>query len=81
MLLYDDVMADGETEAGALSSRLGRKERVEHFVFNVRRDPRSIIANPDFHMIAKVLGRGSEGRRIVADACFRSAPGRGMEAV
>src|SRR5262245_14982513 len=81
MLLDDDVMADGEAKAGALSGRFGREERVENLFLHVRRDAGAIIANPDFHTIAKVFGGGSEGRLVVAAVCFRSAFGRCMETV
>src|SRR5262245_41738497 len=81
MLLHDDVVADGEAKAGSLSRRLGREERVEHPFLHVRRHTSAVVANPDFYKIAKVFGRGCEGRLEVAAVCFRSAPGRGMEAI
>ena len=60
MLLDDDVVADGEAKAGALSGRFGREERIEHLFFHVRRNTRAVIADPDFHTIAEVFGRGSK---------------------
>src|SRR5262245_26227507 len=81
MLLDDDVVADGEAKAGAFSSRFGRKERVEHLFFYVRRDASAVVANPDFHTIAKVFGRGSKDRLVVAAICFRFALGRRMKSV
>jgi len=36
MLLDEDVVADREAEAGALSRRFGREERVEHLLFHQR---------------------------------------------
>jgi hypothetical protein len=59
MLLDDDVVADGETKAGAFASRFGREEGIEHLFFHVRWNPGAVVANPDFHTIAKVFGRGS----------------------
>src|SRR5262245_26662099 len=56
MLLDDDVVADGEAKACALSGRLGGEERVEYLVFHVRRNASAIIADPDFYAIAKILG-------------------------
>jgi hypothetical protein len=79
MLLDDDVVTDGEAKAGAFSSRFGREERVEHLFFHVRRDASAVIADPDFYTIAKVFGRRSEGRLVVAVVCFRSTLGRCME--
>ena len=59
MLFDDDVVTDGEAKAGAFSGRFGREERVEHLFFRVRRNTRAVIADPDFHAIAKVFGRRS----------------------
>src|SRR5262245_37484298 len=56
MLLDDDVVADREAKAGALAGRLGGEKRVEHLFFHVRRNTGAVIANPDFHPVAKVLG-------------------------
>ena len=66
MLFDDDVVADGEAKAGAFSGRFGREERVEHLLFHVRRNSGAVIADSDFHTIAKVFGRGREGRLVVA---------------
>jgi hypothetical protein len=81
MLLDNDVVADGETKASAFSRRLGREERVEHLFLYVGRYASAVIANPDFHTIAKVFGRGPERRLVVAAVCFRPALGRGIKAV
>jgi hypothetical protein len=81
MLLDDDVVADGEAKAGAFSSRFGREERVEHLFFHVRRNTGPVIADPDFHTIAKVFGRGSKGGLVVAAICRRSTLGRCIEAI
>jgi hypothetical protein len=81
MLFDNNVVADGEAKPGALSSRFGREERVEHLFFHVRRDASAVIANSNLHTIAKVFGRGSERRLVVAAVCLRFALGRRMEAV
>src|SRR5262245_25904485 len=81
MLLDDDVVADGEAKAGAFSGGLGREERVEHFFFHVRRDAGTVVADSDFHTIAKVFGRGRESRLVVATVSLCSASGRSIEAV
>ena len=81
VLLDNDVVADGEAKTGAFSRRLGREERVEHLFFHVRRHTGAVVADSDFHTIAKVFGRGRESRLVVATIGLRSAPGRRIEAV
>ena len=81
VLLHDDVVADGEAKAGAFSGRLGCEERVEHLFFHVRRHSGAVVANSDFHTVAKVFGRGRERRLVVATIGLRSALGRRIEAV
>ena len=66
MLLDDDVVADGEAKAGAFSGRFGREKRVEHLFFHVRRHTGAVVADSDFHTIAKVFGRGRESGLVVA---------------
>jgi hypothetical protein len=73
VLLDDDVVADGEAKASAFSSGFGREEGVEHLFFNIGLDASAVIANPDFHTIAKVFSRGSNGRLVVAAFRFISA--------
>ena len=58
MLLDDDVVADGEAKASAFSGRLGREEWVEHLFFHIRRNAGAVVADLDFHTIAKIFGRG-----------------------
>ena len=47
MLFNDDVVADREAETSALARRLGRKERIENLVFQIRRDAGAIVADAD----------------------------------
>src|SRR3954452_8969719 len=44
VLLYDDVVAEGEPEAGTLARRLGSEERVEHLRLDVLGDTDPVIA-------------------------------------
>jgi hypothetical protein len=81
MLLDDDVVADGEAKARAFSGRFGCEKRVEHLFFHVRGNASAVIADPDFHTIAKVFGRGSKGGLVVAAICRRSTLGRCIEAI
>jgi hypothetical protein len=81
MLFDNDVVADGEAKTSAFSGRFGREERVEHLFFNVRRHTSAVVADSDFHMIAKVFGRGRESGLVVATVSLCSAPGRSIEAV
>ena len=54
MLLDNNVVADGEAKARALSRRFGREKRVEHLFFHARRHTGAVIVNSDFHTIAKI---------------------------
>ena len=81
VLLDDDVVSDGKAKASAFAGRLGGEKRVEHLVFHVRRNTRAVIADPDFHTIAKIFGRSSKGRLVVGDICFLSAFGRCVETI
>ena len=81
MLFDDDVMADGEAKTSAFSGRFSREKRVEHLFFYIGRHTSPVVANSDFHTIAKVFGRGSEERLVVAAAYLRSALSRCIEAV
>ena len=81
MLLDDDVVADGEAKASAFSSWFGCEERIEHLFLHLGRNAGAVVADPDFHTIAKVLGGGSKGRLVVTAIGFRSALSRRIEAV
>jgi hypothetical protein len=81
MLLDDDVMADGEAKAGALSGRLRGEEQVEYLFFHIRRNPSAVIADRDFHTITKVFGRSRKDGLVVAAVRFMSALGCCIEAI
>jgi hypothetical protein len=57
MLLGHDVIADRETEAGALASRLGREKRLEELIPDLRRDTNAIVADADLNGVAKIPRR------------------------
>src|SRR5215469_4561585 len=81
MLLDDDVVADGEAKSCALTGRFGCEERLEHLFFHFWRDTGAVVADSDFHTIAKVLGRGRESRLVVATVSLCYASGRSVEAI
>src|SRR4249920_2930552 len=76
VLFHDDIVADGEAKTGAFSGRFGREKRVEHLFFHVRRHTGAVVANSDFHTIAKVFGRSRESRLVVGTIRLCPAPGR-----
>ena len=57
MLLRDDVVADRQAEPGALAGRLGREERLEQLVADLRRDADAVVAHPDLDRVADVARR------------------------
>jgi len=81
VLFHNDVVADRKAKARAFSRGLSREERLEHLFFHVRRNTGPVIANSNFHTIAKVFGRGRQSRLVVAAIGLCSALGRSIEAV
>ena len=73
VLFHDDIVTDREPKTRAFSRRFGREKRLEHLFFHVRRNTSAVIADPDFHTIAKVFGGRSQGRLVVASIGFRFA--------
>ena len=73
MLLYNNVVSDGQTKAGALSSRFCCEERIEHLVPDLGRNAGAVVANPYLHAVAEALGRGREGGLIssLLSCCLR----------
>src|SRR6476469_7786 len=61
MLLHNDVVTDRETKPGTLSGGLRCEERIEDLCLYFRWNTRAVIANPDFHTIAKASCRGHQG--------------------
>src|SRR5215471_2568761 len=62
MLLGDDVVADRETEASALSRRFRREERLKKPVAVFGRDASAIVAHPDLDGLAEITRRDFEAR-------------------
>src|SRR5580704_16981681 len=60
MLFHDDVMTDRKPQSGALSSRLGGEERIEHLGLHLGRNARAIVANPDLDAVAEIFCRRRE---------------------
>ena len=57
MLLGHDVVADRETETGALAGRLGGEKRLEQLVLDIGGNTDAVIPYPDFHRIAEIARR------------------------
>ena len=66
MLLDDDVVTNGQAEPSPFTGRLCREERVEQLLLYLGRNPGAVVAYPDFHAVAEILGRGGKRRLIVA---------------
>jgi hypothetical protein len=81
MLLDNDVVADGDTKAGPLASRLRREEWIEYLFLHLKRNTSAIVANPDFHTVAEVPGGRYKGWLVVASILLCTALGRRVEAV
>src|SRR5205085_458288 len=46
-----------QPQAGALAGRLGREERLEQLVFDLRRNAGAVVTNADFNRIAEFASR------------------------
>ena len=53
MLLDDDVMTDGEAEAGAFSGWLGCEEGIEHLFPDLGWNASAIVADRNLYLIAE----------------------------
>ena len=53
--MNDRVVTDRKAEAGSLTGRFRREERIEKFLAHFFRHPRSVVADPDPNGIATVL--------------------------
>jgi len=80
MLLGYDIVADRKAEAGALSRRFRREERLEKTVAVFGRDAGAIVAHPDLDGFAEIARRDLQHR---AKRAIRGAAlfGSGVEAV
>src|SRR5215813_2931531 len=81
MLLDDNVVTDGKPKSGAFPSGFRCEERVEDLLLYLERNTRAVVANPDFHTIAKTLGRGSESWHVIAAIYFCFTLDRSIEAI
>ena len=57
MLLGDDVVTDRQTQAGALSGRFGREERLEQFLAVLRQNANTVVTHPDLDAFVTLAGR------------------------
>ena len=55
MLFHHDVVADRQAKAGAFTRGLGGKEGVENPLLHFLRDTSTIVAYPDFHLVAQAF--------------------------
>src|SRR5262245_15722023 len=81
MLLDDDIVADGKTKAGALPGRLGCEERVKHLLLHFGWNAGAVVADRNFHLIAKASGRGRKGWLIAIATGLGFPLGRRIKAV
>src|SRR5215467_11109685 len=80
MLLGDDVVADRKAEAGALSRRFRREERLKKMVAIFGRDASAIVAHPDLDGLAEIARRDLQHRTERA-ARVAALFGSGVEAI
>src|SRR5262249_22776544 len=81
MLLDDDIVADGKAKPGALPGSLVCEKRVEQLLLHRGRNAGAVVADPDFHLIAKAAGRGRKGWLIAIISGLGFPLGRGIKAI
>src|SRR5215471_13580482 len=81
MLLDDNVVTDGEAEAGPFSCGFRGEERVEHFFFHARRNAGAVVANCYLDTITQIPSCGSQSWLVIAAIAFGSAFGRCVKAI
>src|SRR5215831_2623221 len=81
MLLDDDIVTDRQPKTRAFARWLGGEERIEHLFPDLRRNPNTIVANPDLHAVAEAFGRGGDGRLKAIAAFLSLALGCRIEAI
>ena len=57
----DNLVADGESESGALSDRLGGKEGVENARLDFPRNPATVVLNLDLEVVLTCICVGRDG--------------------
>src|SRR5262245_61355874 len=60
MLLHDDVVAHGKAKSRAFAGRLSSEKRIEYLLFYLGRNARAVVADTNFHRIAKTLRRSQQ---------------------
>ena len=55
MLLHDDVVSDGQTEARTLTGGFCREEGIEHLFPDLGRNAGAVVANPNFNFVTEVF--------------------------
>ena len=80
-MLDDDIVTDGEPEAGALAGRFRREERGEHLFLDLGRNTGAVIADRDLHPVAEVFGSRRKSRLVAIAVGPRFPFGRRIEAV
>jgi len=81
MLLDDDVVTDREPKSRALSGGFHGEEWIEHFLLHVGRNAVAVVANPNFNVVAKVLGCSGHRRLVVVPPRVRYPLGRRVKAI
>jgi len=81
MLLDDDIVTDGEAEAGALAGRLGCEEGVEHLFPDLGRNAGTVVADRNLYSIAEVPCRRPKGRPKAMAGSPSLSLRRGIETV
>src|SRR5262249_43303817 len=72
MLLHNDVVTDGEPKPSSFSGRLRCEERVEHLLLHLGWNAGAVVADRDFHLIAKTARRGRKGWLVALAASLGS---------
>src|SRR5262249_35823320 len=59
-------VAEREAKTCALPGGFCRKKRIKNLVLHVQRNAVTVVPNPDFYTVAKILRRGAKRRFIGA---------------
>src|SRR5262249_5149556 len=60
-MLLDDSVADAQSQSRSVSDRLGREERIEDSLPDVRLDPAAVVLDVDSNAQPLGLGTGQDG--------------------
>src|SRR5262249_2020840 len=81
MLFDDDVVANRQAKARALTSWLSGEERIEHLFPDFGLNTNTIVPYPDLHAVTEAFGRGRDGRLKSITALLPLTLGCRIEAV